>query len=81
MRTVASYLGHESVSMTLDTYADVDMAAAPPIECDLFDNGPASQLQASPSRWGSSRPYSPRPGPSREARRKVTDRDLGRRTP
>lgn len=45
MRTVASYLGHESVSMTLDTYADVDMAAAPPIECDLFGNGPTSQLQ------------------------------------
>lgn len=45
MRTVASYLGHESVSMTLDTYADVDMAAAPPIGCDLFGNGPASQPQ------------------------------------
>ena len=24
MRTVASYLGHANVSMTLDTYADVD---------------------------------------------------------
>ena len=45
MRTVASYLGHESVSMILDTYADVDMAAAPPIGCDLFGNGPASQPQ------------------------------------
>ena len=45
MRTVASYLEHESVSITLDTYADVDMAAAPPIGCDLFDNGPASQPQ------------------------------------
>lgn len=45
MRTVASYLGHESVSMTLDTYADVDMASSPPIGCDIFGNGPASQSQ------------------------------------
>lgn len=45
MRTVTSYLGHESVSMTLDTYADVDMATAPPIGCDLFSKGPASQPQ------------------------------------
>ena len=27
MRTVASYLGHASVSMTLDIYADVDPEA------------------------------------------------------
>lgn len=45
MRTVAGYLGHESVSMTLGTYADVDMASSPPIGCDIFGNGPASQPQ------------------------------------
>ena len=45
MRTVAGYLGHESVSMTLDTYVDVDMASSPPLGCDIFGNGPASQPQ------------------------------------
>jgi integrase len=63
VRTVASYLGHASVSITLNIYADVDpdakkaavskvdayfdvnMAAASPIECDLFGNEPAPQPQ------------------------------------
>ena len=78
---MASYLGHESVSMTLDTYADVDMAAAPPIECNLFGNGPASQPQGLTFTVGQLEACSPKPGPSREARRKVTDRNLGMRTP
>ena len=61
VRTVASHLGHASISMTLNIYADVDpdakkavvskvsdcfdvdMTAASPIECDLFDNEPAPQ--------------------------------------
>lgn len=64
VRTVASYLGHASVSMTLNIYADVDpdakkaavskvdgcfdvdMAAASPIECDLFGNEPTPQPAA-----------------------------------
>ena len=45
VRTVASCLGHASVSATLNIDADVDMAAASPIKCDLFGNEPASQPQ------------------------------------
>ena len=45
VRTVASCLGHASVSTTLNIDADVDMAAASPIKCDLFGNEPASQPQ------------------------------------
>lgn len=41
VRTVASYLGHASVSMTLNIYTNVDMAAVSPIECDLLGNDPA----------------------------------------
>ena len=94
VRTVASHLGHASISMTLNIYADVDpdakkavvskvndcfdvdMTAASPIECDLFGNEPAPQPRTSPSRLTSWRPCSPRPGPSRQARRKVTICDL-----
>lgn len=58
VRTVASYLGHSSVSMTLNTYADVDpeakMSAVDKIEAAFDMNGlrlcpPEPKLSFEPS--------------------------------
>lgn len=63
VRTVASYLGHASVSMTLNIYADVDpdakKAAVSKVE-DSFDMGMADAMD---DLFGDAFPPSPQPEP------------------